>query len=60
MSQIKVTNHLWPIDTNHKLTIWYIITFGAIDGYSRLPLSLECINNNKATNVFSCFLKETC
>ena len=54
---VKVTNHLWHIDTNHKLTIWYIIIFGAIDGYSRLPLSLECINNNKATKLFSCFLK---
>ena len=31
--------------------------FGAIDGYSRLPVSLECINHNKATTVLSCFLK---
>ena len=35
----------------------YIITFGAIDGYSRLPVSLEGINNNKVTTVLSCFLK---
>ena len=40
-------NHLWHIDTNHKPIKWYVIIFGAIDGYSRLPVSLECINNNK-------------
>ena len=54
---VKGANHLWHIDTNHKLIKWYIIIFGAIDGHSRLPVSLECINNNKATTVLSCFLK---
>ena len=28
-----------------------------IDGYSRLPISLECISNNKAPAVLACFLK---
>ena len=54
---VKGANHLCHIDTNHKLIKWHIIIFGAIDGYSRLPVSLECINNNKATTVLSCFLK---
>ena len=53
---IKGANHLWHIDTNHKLIKWYIIIFGAIDGYSRLPVSLYCINNNKTTSVVM-FLK---
>ena len=54
---VKSANHSWYIDTNHKLMECYIITFGAIDGYSRLPVSLEGINNNKVTTVLSCFLK---
>ena len=54
---VKGANHLCHKDTNHKLIKWHIIIFGAIDGYSRLPVSLECINNNKATTVLSCFLK---
>ena len=34
-----------------------LITFGAIDGYSRLPVSLECISDNKAPTVLACFRK---
>ena len=34
-----------------------MIISGAIDRYSRPPVSLVCINNNKATTVMSCFLK---
>ena len=37
---VKGANHLRHIHTNHKLIKWYIIIFGAIDGYSRLPVSL--------------------
>ena len=37
---VKGANHLWHIHTNHKLIKWYIIKFGAIDGYGRLPVSL--------------------
>ena len=54
---VKGPNHLWHIDTNHKLIRWYVIIFGAIDGFSRLPVSLECIDNNKASTILSCFLK---
>ena len=45
---VKGANHLWHIDTNHKLVKWYLIIFGTIGGYSRLTVSLECISNNKA------------
>jgi len=37
----------------------YFIGFGAIDGFSRLPVSLECMSDNKSETVFSCFLKGT-
>ena len=54
---VKGANHLWHIDTNHKLVKWYLIIFGAIDSDSRLPISMECIINNKAPTVLACFLK---
>ena len=54
---VKGPNQLWHIDTNHKLSRWYIIIFGAIDGFSRLPISLECSSNNKAGTILSFFLK---
>ena len=54
---VKGANYPWHIDTNHKLVKWYLIIFWAIDGYSRLPVSLECISNNKASTVLACFLK---
>ena len=54
---VKGANHLWHIDTNHKLIKWYLIISGAIDGCSRLPVSLKCISNNKAPTVLACFLK---
>ena len=53
---VKGANHLWHIDTNHKLVKWYLIILGEIDGYSRLPVSLECNSNNKAPTVLACFL----
>ena len=50
-------NHVWHIDTNHKLVRWYFVVFGAIDGFSRLPVALECRTNNKTETVLECFLK---
>ena len=55
---VKAANDLWHIDTNHKLVTWYLIIFGAIDGYSRLSVSLECISNNKAPTALACILKD--
>ena len=54
---VKGPNLLWHIDTNHKLSRWYIIIFGAIDGFSRLPVSLECSSNSKADTILSFFLR---
>jgi len=52
----RVYNELWHIDTNHKLIRWHIVIFGAIDGYSRLPVVLRGGNNNKAQTLLSYFL----
>ena len=50
-------NHLWHIDTNHKLVRWSFVITGAIDGYSRLPVILKCTGNNKAAAILKCFLE---
>lgn len=49
-------NHLWHIDTNHKLIRWHFVVVGGIDGFSRLPVFLSCTDNNKAGTVLRCFL----
>ena len=54
---VKGPNHLWHIDTNHKLVRWSFIIVGCIDGYSRLPVVIKCTNNNKAITILNCFLK---
>ena len=53
---VKGPNQLWHVDTNHKLVRWNFITVGGIDGFSRLPVMLECTNNNKADTLLSCFV----
>ena len=35
-----------------------IVIFGAADGFSRLPVSLECVSNNKSEILLSCFIKD--
>eukprot|EP00794_Sanderia_malayensis_P001890 gene1890-2144_t len=54
---VQGANHLWHIDTNHKLVRWYFIITGVVDGFSRLPVALMCTDNNKAETVLKCFLK---
>lgn len=41
-------NHLWHIDTNHKLIRWHFVIVGVIDGFSKLVTFLQCKDNNKA------------
>ena len=53
---VKGPNHLWHVDTNHKLVRWHFVIVGAIDGFSRLPVMLDCTNNNRADTVLGCFL----
>ena len=56
-NNVKGPNHLWHIDTNHKLVQWYFVIVGVIDGFSRVPFTIECQNNKKAETVLHCFLK---
>ena len=49
-------NHLWHIDTNHKLVRWHLVVIGGIDGFSRLPVMLSCMDNNQAETILKCFL----
>lgn len=49
-------NHLWHIDTNHKLVRWQFIIVGGIDGFSRLVMFLKCTDNNASETVLQCFL----
>ena len=49
-------NHLWHLDTNHKLVRWHFVIVGVIDGFNRLPVVLKCTNNNKSETVLSCFI----
>lgn len=54
---VQGSNHLWHLDTNHKLVRWYFIITGVVDGFSRLPVVLECTTDNKAQTVLDCFMK---
>ena len=38
---------------------WKLVVHGGIDGYSRVPIFLECSNNNKASTVLTAFLAAT-
>lgn len=54
---VQGSNHLWHLDTHHKLVRWYFIVIGVIDGFSRLPVVLDCTTNNKAPTVLESFIK---
>lgn len=49
-------NHLWHIDTNHKLFRWRFVVIGGIDGYSRMVTFLSCSDNNRAGTVLKSFI----
>ena len=53
---VKGPNHLWHIDTNHKLIRWNMIIAGGIDGFSRLITFLKCLDNNKAETLLKVFM----
>eukprot|EP00112_Aurelia_sp_Birch-Aquarium-sp1_P025259 Seg831.14 transcript_id=Seg831.14/GoldUCD/mRNA.D3Y31 product="hypothetical protein" protein_id=Seg831.14/GoldUCD/D3Y31 len=50
-------NHLWHVDTNHKLINWRIVLHGAVDGFSRTVLYVNCVNKNRAETALGCFLQ---
>ncbi|CAC5360333.1 unnamed protein product [Mytilus coruscus] len=53
---VQAPNHLWHVDTNHKLIRWRFIILGGVDGFSRLVTFLKCENNNKAETVYKSFM----
>ena len=57
VNNVKAPNKLWHTNTNHKLVKWYVIIFGAVDRFSRLPVSLKCVENNMYEILLSCFMK---
>ncbi|KAJ8303655.1 hypothetical protein KUTeg_018765 [Tegillarca granosa] len=56
---VTAPNHLWHVDTNHKLIRWNFIITGGIDGFSRFVVFLQCVNNNKADTIFNSFRSGT-
>ena len=36
---------------------WRMTVFGAVNGFSRLPVTLKCVSNNKPETLLSCFIK---
>lgn len=56
---VTAPNHLWHIDTNHKLIRWRFIICGGIDGFSRFVTFLRCETNNQAETILKCFQEGT-
>ncbi|KAK6470264.1 hypothetical protein HHUSO_G31228 [Huso huso] len=52
---VRGPNHLWHIDSNHKLISWRFVYHGCIDGYSRMIIYLTCCTNNCAATVLHFF-----
>ena len=50
-------NHLWHIDSNHKLIAWRFVIHGCVDGFSRANIYLNCANNNLAETALGYFRK---
>ena len=48
-------NHLWHIDSNHKLISGRFVLHGCIAGYSRAIVYLKCCTDNKASTVLQYF-----
>ena len=52
---VRGPNHLWHIDSNHKLISWRFVIHGCIDGFSRAVIYLQCLTNNRADSVLQLF-----
>lgn len=54
---VKGPNHLWHMDTDHKLISWRFVIHGCVDGFSRNILYLRCCLDNTANTAAECFLE---
>jgi hypothetical protein len=52
---VRGPNHLWHIDSNHKLISWRFVIHGCIDGFSRAVIYLKGCTNNRADTVLGLF-----
>ena len=52
-------NSLWHIDGHHSLINWGFVVHGAIDGFSRCIVYLQCSTNNRSDTVGDLFLSAT-
>ena len=48
-------NYIWHIDSHHKLIKWHFVVHGAVDGFSRTIIYLQCTDNNRAPTVLEYF-----
>ena len=52
---VRGPNHLWHIDSNHKLISWWFVIHGCIDGFSRTIIYLKYCANTRASTVLNYF-----
>ena len=52
---VRGPNHLWHMDSNHKIMSWRFVIHGCIDGFSRTVIYLKCCTNNRADTVLQLF-----
>ncbi|XP_013888677.1 uncharacterized protein LOC106536054 [Austrofundulus limnaeus] len=52
---VSVPNHVWHVDTNHKLNPWGFVFHGAVDGFSRCITYLRCCTDNRASTSLQLF-----
>ena len=52
-------NSLWHLDGHHSLVYWGFVVHGAIDGFFRCIVFLQCSTNNKSDTVRQLFLSAT-
>ena len=56
---VQRSNSLWHIDGHHSLIRWRMVVHGAIDGYSRMIVYLQCATNNRSLTVYRLFKQAT-